>query len=77
MFFLYADDLMNWAGSPSALVGFNAGNGVNSFALPTSLTPDVLEVTGAGNTGSRGKWLFQVDGSDVQMPGQCQFSSLV
>lgn len=67
--FLYADGLMSWAGTPSALVGFNAGNGVASFTLPTSLTPSVLDVADSGNTGTRGKWVFQVHQSDVQMPG--------
>ena len=60
---------MTWTGSPPALVGFNAGDGASSFALPTSRTPAVLAVAEAGNTGSDGKWFFQVDGSDVQMPG--------
>lgn len=68
---------MNWAGNPPALVGFNAGDGVTSFSMPTSLTPGVLEVAGAGNTGSRGKWLFQVDRSDIQMPGMWMYSIVV
>lgn len=72
VFFLYADDLISWTGSSPALVGFNAGDGASYFTLPTSLTSAVLDVAEAGNTGSNGKWLFQVDGNDVQMPGMSQ-----
>ena len=62
--------MMNWVGSSPALVGFNSGDGTRSFALPTSLTEGVLEVASTGNTGNAGKWIFQVDGSEVQMPGK-------
>lgn len=67
---MYDEDMMNWVGSSPALVGFNAGDGTSSFALPTSLTDGVLEVSATGNTGSAGKWIFQVDGNEVQMPGE-------
>lgn len=61
---------MSWTGDPAALVGFNAGDGSSSFTLPTSLTAGVREVAQTGNTGRDGKWLFQVDGSGVEMPGE-------
>ena len=68
--FLYADDEMNWPGSPAALVGFSAEGGASSFVLPTSLTPGVLEVTETGNTGNSGWWVFRIDNSSITMPGK-------
>ena len=72
----YANGLMNWAGHPPALVGFNAGDGTNSFTVPTSLTSRVLELTKTGNTWNiarntrnRGRWVFRVDRREVTMPG--------
>lgn len=62
---------MRWAGSPPAMVGFNAGDGVGSLTLPSSLTPAVLDVAQASNAGSSGKWLFRVDGSSVELDGKC------
>lgn len=66
---------MTWPGNPPAVVGFNAGDGVDSFTLPTSLTAAVLEVAQTGNTGSDGKWVFRVDGDNVEMPGGFAISS--
>ena len=61
---------MNWSGSPPAMVGFNSGDGVHSQALPASLTPSVLEITETGNAGTSGKWVFRVDGANVEMMGK-------
>lgn len=61
---------MQWAGEPPALVGFNSGSSNTSLTLPTSHTPGVLELTTTGNTGTDGRWLFRVDGSDLETLGE-------
>ena len=61
---------MTWSGSPPALVGFSAQDGNSSLVLPTSLTTRVLDVTETGNTGANGRWLFKVDGSEIELPGE-------
>lgn len=63
---------MSWSGSQPALVGFNSGNGMSGFTLPTSHTSGVRKVTDTGNTGVAGKWLFRVDESDIQMLGKAK-----
>ncbi len=62
---------MEWGGNTTpVLIGFNAGDGIASFTLPTSLTPAVLQATRTGNTGVNGQWLFRVDGGEVTLPGK-------
>ena len=61
---------MSWTGDPPAMVGFNAGDGTASFTVPTSMTSLVLDVAQTGNSGLSGKWLFKVDGSEVEIPGE-------
>ena len=38
--------------------------------LPTSRTESILEVAATGNTAVAGRWLFRVDGPQVQLPGE-------
>ena len=70
-FFQYADGLMSWTGESSpALVGFNAGDGIRSFVLPTSLTAGVLQIASTGNTGLDGKWLFEIGSTETTSLGK-------
>ncbi len=61
---------MTWPGSPPALIGFSAQDAASSLILPTSLTARVLDVTETGNTGVNGRWLFKIDSSEIEMPGE-------
>ena len=38
--------------------------------LPTSRTNAVLSIATTSNTGVAGQWLFRVDGTQVQLPGE-------
>ena len=57
--FLYADGEIQWTNG--ALAGINAGDGVNSVAIPGSLTPNIINITQTSNVGIPGVWMFQVD----------------
>ena len=54
-------------GSP-ALVGFDAGDGVNHFKVPGSKTAAVLDLVDESNVGVPGKWIFKV--SDTEVSGE-------
>ena len=56
--FLYHD--IQW--SSGAQVGFNAGDGVNYFTVPESLTTDgVLNLDNTSNVGIPGMYIYRVD----------------
>ena len=60
--FLYGD--IQWG--DRALIGFNAGRDqIGSYILPSSLTPDVVNVNQQSNVGIPGIFLFRVDGKCV------------
>ncbi len=73
------DNLMNGLDGSPAQIGFNAGDGVNSFSIPLSQTASVLNVTETSNIGVPGAWAFLVSGASVisggcvdnQGEGQC------
>ena len=68
--FLYAD--LQWTtgdyssggfdglGGTEALAGFNAGNQINSYTLPGSRTPNIVDITKSSNVGIPGTWIFKV-----------------
>ena len=67
--FLYAD--LQWTtgdvsggvdglGGTEALAGFNAGDQVNSYTLPGSHTPNIVNITRTSNVGIPGTWIFKV-----------------
>jgi hypothetical protein len=51
-------------------VGFNAGDGVVYYNLPGSNTQGLglLNLTNSSNVGIDGRWMFRVDGSNIQLP---------
>ena len=61
--FLYADGGIQWANS--ALVGINAGDGINSVTIPGSQTPDIVAISQNSNVGIPGIWFFKVSGGNV------------
>jgi len=56
--FLY--DSIEW-GTAGALGGVNAGDRMNRFLIPVSLTFDILTINSTSNVGVPGVWMFQVD----------------
>ena len=67
--FLYAD--LQWTtgdrsggyhgfGGTEALAGFNAGDQINSYTLPGSLTSNITNITRISNIGIPGTWIFKV-----------------
>ena len=70
--FLYGDDEIQWTtgdnsggnygvGGTPALVGVNAGDGVQSVAVPQSLTPAIVNIAMTSNVGRPGVWIFQIN----------------
>ncbi|XP_060073737.1 sushi, nidogen and EGF-like domain-containing protein 1 [Ylistrum balloti] len=59
---------LDWANG--ALVGFNAGDGVNSYTVNGSMSDDIVNLVNRSNTGVPGKFLFRVDGVEIQPAGQ-------
>ena len=65
--FLYGD--IHWtsgttaaSGGPvEALAGYNAGDGINSFTIPGSLTTRIINITETSNVGIPGTWMFQLN----------------
>ena len=57
-FFFYGD--IQWG--EAAQIGFNAGDGVNSFSLPGALTDDTLNIEEQSNVGHPGIFAYRIDG---------------
>ena len=69
--FLYAHERIQWTtgdssngfnglGGNEAVAGINAGDGINFFTIPGSLTPDIINIDETSNVGMPGIWMFQV-----------------
>lgn len=56
--FLY-DDIQWGAG---AQIGFNSGDGIAYFTIPSALSPATLNITQLSNVGSPGLFIYKVDG---------------
>ena len=69
VFFLYSDSSMEWPGSPYALVGLNAGDGVRHLTIPTSQSEAVLNIAQTSNGRGSDVWVFRTDASDIIQPG--------
>ncbi len=52
-----------------AQIGFNAGDGVNSYTLPLSKTTGVVNITKTSNIDVPGAWVFLVSGTSVVSGG--------
>jgi hypothetical protein len=50
-------------------VGFDAGDGVNYFALPASRTPNIINVTSMSNVNMPGLFMFRVDSAGIKQGG--------
>lgn len=49
--------------------GFNAGDGVNFYALNESFTDAVVNISEISNVGIKGKWIFRVDSANITLGG--------
>ena len=67
--FLYSD--LQWTtgtgsfgyrglGGNEALAGYNTGDGINSYTIAGSQTPEILKLTRTSNVGIPGTWIFKV-----------------
>ena len=64
--FLYLDDGIQWPNEnlqDEALSGYDAGDGINYFVNPLSITPDIGGIEETSNVGEDGLYIYQVDGS--------------
>ena len=66
--YLYADGLIQWSQTGSALAGYNAGNGIISYTIPGSLSLDILNIASTTNVERPGMWVFRVDQEDLVLP---------
>ena len=80
--FLYADGKIQWTtgdasggtngfGGTPAQVGFDAGDGIRYFAVPSSQTDEIINIADTSNVGIPGMWIFRIDGQEV-VAGGCQ-----
>nr|XP_006816089.1 PREDICTED: uncharacterized protein LOC100367463 [Saccoglossus kowalevskii] len=52
-------------GGTPAQVGFNAGDGVTFFAVPSSFQPEVIDIEETTNVGVPGRYVFQLNGETI------------
>ncbi|XP_065916878.1 uncharacterized protein [Dysidea avara] len=83
--FLYADERMQWTtgsnsggfrglGGTEALAGVNAGDGYNSYTIPGSQTPSIINITQTSNVGIPGVWMYNlksVNACETQNDATC------
>ena len=69
--FHYSDGEAQWTTGDGDIyqVGFNAGDGNRFYTIP-GLGMDALinNISMTSNIGVPGKWIFQVDGEEIQLP---------
>ena len=51
----------NGLSGTEALVGINAGDGINFVTVPGSLTPSIINIISTSNSDFPGLWIFKVD----------------
>ncbi|XP_077193136.1 sushi, nidogen and EGF-like domain-containing protein 1 isoform X2 [Paroedura picta] len=54
-------DAATGLGGTAAQAGFDSGNKIKYYTIPTSRTPDIVNIAGTTNVGVPGRWAFQVD----------------
>nr|XP_056702378.1 sushi, nidogen and EGF-like domain-containing protein 1 [Euleptes europaea] len=54
-------DAKTGLGGTPAQAGFDSGDKTNYYNIPSSRTPDVVNIGGTTNVGVPGRWVFQVD----------------
>ena len=57
------------ASSVPAQVGFDAGDGINFYAVPGSQTLNISDIGLDSNVGKAGQWMFRLDSTTVIIPG--------
>ncbi|XP_076091897.1 protein mesh-like [Mytilus galloprovincialis] len=62
------DSVMGLGGTP-AQVGFDAGDGLNFYAIEASRTSNIINVTKMSNIAFPGKFIFRVDSTLIQKGG--------
>lgn len=77
--FLYGE--IQWVsnnnGANTALVGVNAGDGIQQFNVSGSRREAIINITTTSNIGVPGVWIFQLNGDDIPInPGSNTHSSL-
>ena len=70
------DDSIEWD-TASALRGVNAGDRVNHFLIPVSLTFDILTINSTNNVGIPGVWMFQIDTGKSITSNLCAFNCVI
>ncbi|XP_038073405.1 sushi domain-containing protein 2-like [Patiria miniata] len=58
-------DSSNGLGGTPAQVGFNAGDGFTFFGVPESRTDAIVDIDQDSNIGTRGRFLFRIDSSEI------------
>ena len=69
--FLYAHERIQWTtgdraegqdglGGDEAVAAINAGDEMNYFTIPGSMTPDIINIDETSNVGIPGVWMFQI-----------------
>lgn len=58
-------------------VGFNAGDGVNFYSVPGSMTDSMLNLPHMSNIGVPGQFVFRVDQSKIANAGNYPFVSQI
>ncbi|NXJ78918.1 TECTA protein, partial [Trogon melanurus] len=58
-------DPLTGLGGVMAQAGFNGGNITNFFSIPSSRTPDVVNIEETTNVNIPGRWVFKIDGREI------------
>ena len=53
-------------------VGFDAGDGENFFALPSSRTPEIIDINEGSNVELPGRWIFRIDEQNIESAEGCE-----
>lgn len=79
--FLYGDGEIQWTtgdnsggnygvGGTQALVGINAGDGIQSLSVPESQTPAIINIDRTSNIQTSGVWIFKVNTAISSYPSK-------
>ena len=77
--FLYLDDGIQWTtgddgggsnglGGDEAQVGYDAGDYINYYTVPGSMTPDIVDIETTSNIDIPGMYIFQVGSNSTGKP---------
>ena len=73
VFFIYGD--IQWGGQ--ANIGFDAGDSITSFMVPSALTNLTLDIDEGSNVGVTGLYMYRVDLQSVRGPRNGEKSKLL